>query len=170
MRLEILDAKQVGEKTWALCKGNLLQYLRGLKTDFFEFSVQRKIVNNVYLDNIYYSVEQGEPFPPVTLTYEGTISLDPECNTVELDENKIEILDGLQRTYRLWVIIFFDELIKKSGATDLKTLADAAMKTTEGEVVLQNKFVTPKFIKSLFDVKEGKRYVDRIIESYSNLK
>ena len=37
MKLEVLDTKQVDGKTWALCKGNLLQYLKDLKTEFFEF-------------------------------------------------------------------------------------------------------------------------------------
>lgn len=71
MRLQIIDKKLVEGNTWALCKGNLLEYLQGLKTNFFEFSVQRKIVNNAYLDTIYNSVEKGEPFPPITLTYQG---------------------------------------------------------------------------------------------------
>ena len=33
MKLEVLDTKEVNGKTWALCKGNLLQYLNALKTD-----------------------------------------------------------------------------------------------------------------------------------------
>lgn len=168
MNLEVLDTKQVNGKTWALCKGNLLQYLNGLKTDFFEFSVQRKIVNNVYLDNIYSSVERGEPFPPITLTYADTILPNSKGDFIEIDESKIEILDGLQRTYRLWIIIFFKKLIETNGVTDLKSLAEAARKTSDGEVVLQNRFITPKFIKSFFDIKEDKLYIDRLVDSYSN--
>ena len=41
MKLEVLDTKEVNGKTWALCKGNLLQYLNALKTDFFEFSTPK---------------------------------------------------------------------------------------------------------------------------------
>ncbi len=168
MILEVLDTKPIEEsKTWALCKGNLLEFLKGLKTDFFEFSVQRKIVNNIYLDNIYYSVGKGEPFPPVTLTYSGIIPLESKGQKLRVDESKVEILDGLQRTYRLWVILFFDELIRECGANDLKSLANEAKKTPEGEVVLQNRFITPKFIKSFFEDKEGKRYIDWLIEKYS---
>lgn len=168
MKLEVLDTKEVNGKTWALCKGNLLQYLKALKTDFFEFSVQRKIVNNVYLDNIYSSVEKGEPFPPITLTYAENISLESKGNSINIDEEKIEILDGLQRTYRLWIIVFFQKLIESHNVNDLRSLADVAKLTPEGEVVLQNRFITPKFIKSFFVEEDGKKYINRLIDSYSN--
>lgn len=124
-------------------------------------------MNNAYLDNIYYSVGKGEPFPPVTLTYSGSIPLDSTGGKVEIEEEKIEILDGLQRTYRLWVVLFFEKLIKKYGVNDLKALAEVSKRTPEGEVVLQNRFITPKFIKSLFEVKDGKRYIDWLIERYA---
>lgn len=165
MILEVLDTKLVNGSTWALCKGNLLQYLRGLKTDFFEFSVQRKIVNNVYLDNIYHSVEQGEPFPPVTLTYSGVIPSGVR-GAIDIDENNVEILDGLQRTYRLWVILFFEKLIKENGARDFKSLAEAAKSSEEGEVILQNRFITPKFLRKLFEAVNGKLYVEWLLERY----
>lgn len=168
MKLEVLDTKEVNGKTWALCKGNLLQYLNALKTDFFEFSVQRRIVNNIYLDNIYLSVEKGEPFPPITLTYADNISLESKGNSIDIDENKIEILDGLQRTYRLWVIVFFQKLIKSNNVKDLKSLAEAAKSTPEGEAVLQNRFITPRFIKSFFEEQDGKQYINKLIDSYSN--
>lgn len=167
MKLEVLDTKEVNGKTWALCKGNLLQYLNALKTDFFEFSVQRKIVNNVYLDNIYLSVEKGEPFPPITLTYSENISLESKGKLIDIDEDKIEILDGLQRTYRLWVIVFFQKLIESHKVNDLRGLAEAAKSTPEGEVVLQNRFITPKFIKSFFAEQDGKLYINKLIDSYS---
>lgn len=169
MHIEILDTKQVNGNTWALCKGNLLHYLQGLKTDFFEFSVQRKIVNNVYLDGIYRSVEKGEPFPPVTLTYSGSIP--PETRgAFEIDECQIEILDGLQRTYRLWVILFIAKVIEKSGAKDLLSLAEAIKNTDDGEVILQNKFITPKFIKSLLVEKDRKLYIEYLVECYSKFE
>ncbi len=169
MHIEILDTKQVNGNTWALCKGNLLHYLQGLKTDFFEFSVQRKIVNNVYLDGIYRSVEKGEPFPPVTLTYSGSIP--PETRgAFEIDKCQIEILDGLQRTYRLWVILFIAKVIEKSGAKDLLSLAEAIKNTDDGEVILQNKFITPKFIKSLLVEKDGKLYIEYLVECYSKFE
>lgn len=149
-----------------LCKGKLSEYLDGLRPDFFEFSVQRKIVNNVYLDNIYQSVEKGEPFPPITLMYSESI----ECTKTEvkIDVNKVEILDGLQRTYRLWVVMFFYKIIRDSKASDLQSLATAAKRTPEGEVVLQNSFITPTFIKSLFRIKKDDiRYIDDLVKKYA---
>ena len=166
MKLEVLDLKVLDGKVWTLCKGNLLEYLEGLRTNFFEFSVQRKIVNNVYLDDIYRSVEKGIPFPPITLTYSGSIPKDNK--RIEIEGNKVEILDGLQRTYRLWVILFFDSAIKRSHASDLKSLATYVKETEEGEAILQNNFVTPKFIKALFNVVDGELYVEKLVRSYSD--
>ncbi len=170
MKLEVLDTKVVNGNTWALCKGNLLEYLKSLKPNFFEFSVQRKIVSNVYLDNIYSSIEKGEPFPPVTLMYSRTIQKDSKGRIIDITSNGIEILDGLQRTYRLWVLLYFYELIKESKASDLKSLAEAAKKTPQGEIVLQNRFITPKLIKSLFNKENGKMYIESLIESYSQFE
>ena len=167
MKLEVLDVKSVNGKTWALCKGNLLEYLEGLRTDFFEFSVQRKIVNNVYLDTIYTSILKSEPFPPITLTYDGEIPLDTKGSSIIIEENKVEILDGLQRTYRLWVVLFLCKLIRDSQANDLKSLAEAANSTEEGKLILQNRFITPKFIKSLFQLHDGRKYADVLMDSYS---
>lgn len=162
MRLEVLDTKVVNGQTWAICKGNLLEYLTGLRTDFFEFSVQRKIVKNIYLDKIYMSIEKGEPFPAITLTYQGKIDKDSR-GEIEIDSNQIEILDGLQRTYRLWVVLFMGKLICDNSIMDLKTFVDAIKRTPEGEIVLQNRFITPKFIKEL--LKENR--VTKLMESYS---
>lgn len=166
MKLTILDWKSVSDRQWALCKGNLLDYLKGLKVDFFEFSVQRKIVNNLYLDSIYESIDNGEPFPAITLTYQGNIAEDIGSE-LDIEEEKIEILDGLQRTYRLWIILFFDEVIKNSGASDFKSLVMACKQTEGGEAVLQNKFVTPKFIKKLLIEQDGNTYISKLLESYA---
>ena len=166
MRLEVLDTKIVNGHTWALCKGNLLEYLEGLKTDFFEFSVQRKIVNNTYLDGIYTSIEKGEPFPAITLTYQ--MEIDKEARgEIEIDSNQIEILDGLQRTYRLWVVLYFEQIIRENHITDFKTFVETIIKTPEGEVVLENNFVTPKLIKKFLATDEGSPYASILKDSYS---
>ena len=141
MKLQILDKKPVKGNTWALCKGNLLEYLQGLKTDFFEFSVQRKIVNNAYLDTIYVSVKDGEPLPPITLTYQGDIAAEVG-EFIDIDEQQVEILDGLQRTYRLWVVLFLADVIRQSNDKSLKGIATALKQSRDGEVIMENSFIT----------------------------
>lgn len=166
MRLNVLDSKQVGGNTWALCKGNLYEYLLGLKTDFFEFSVQRKIVSNTYLDSIYESVMAGEPLPPITLTYQGDIPQDTG-HAIEIDNQKVEILDGLQRTYRLWVIIYLWGVISRTTDKSVKGLANTMSQSREGEVVLENSFVTLKFLRSLIAQKDdGRLYIEHILDAF----
>lgn len=167
MRLEILDIKPVKGKTWLLCKGNLMQYLQGLKTDFFEFSVQRKIVNNLYLDTIYDSVVDKEPLPPITLTYQNHIPSDT-MGFIDINEQQMEILDGLQRTYRLWVILFLEKVISNAVDKSMKGLALAMRQTQEGEVILENSFVTPKFLRGLMEVQQdGRMYIYHLLDAYS---
>ena len=149
-----------------LAKGNLMEYLRGLKDDFFAFSVQRKIVNNAYLDTIYDSVIDGEPLPTITLTYQDDVQ--EGVGTVnEMDEGQMEILDGLQRTYRLWVILYFEKLIKTTADRSMKGLAAAIKQDPQGELILQNSFVTPKFMRRLLEEdNNGRLYIERLTESY----
>lgn len=166
MRLKILDKKPLGNKTWALCKGNLLEYLQGLKTDFFEFSVQRKIVNNAYLDNIYKSVIDGEPLPPITLTYQGDITSEVG-EDITIDELQVEILDGLQRTYRLWVVLFLADVIQKSADKSLKGIASTLKQSRDGEVIMENSFVTPKFMRGMLEPQtDGRIYIEHLLEYY----
>lgn len=168
MKIQILDIKTVKGKTWILGKGKLMDYLSALRDDFFEFSVQRRIVNNAYLDHIYDSVISGAPFPPITLTYQDKI----DCNShgaIELDEKKVEILDGLQRTYRLWVILSIKRVIDQTEDKSLKAIAKTLKEDKEGSIIIQNSFVTPKLIKKLLEIQpDNKSYIDILMECYSS--
>ena len=173
MRFKVLDSKTVNGHPWILCKSNLYDYLAGLKDDFFEFSVQRKIVNNIYLDSIDTSVEKGEPFPVITLTYQG--NLQQYMNTegqieigksISLDEQQVEILDGLQRTYRLWIIYYLHILIHDKGCTDMMSVLDELKKTGDGEVILQNNFFTPKYLRALLEQSGGGMHIDSLVEKF----
>ncbi|MEI7513340.1 MAG: hypothetical protein WCJ74_01830 [bacterium] len=109
-RLKILDCKTLDDRQWMLCRGNLAEYLESLKKDFYNFSIQRKIVKNQYLDTIVTTIKQGDPIPLITLTYNET-GLEPIVgDDVNINMDNIEILDGLQRTFRLWA---HDILIKE---------------------------------------------------------
>ncbi len=101
-KLKVLDSKTLDDREWMLCKGKLTDYLGSLKKDFYNFSIQRKIVKNQYLDTLVTTVKQGDPIPLITLTY-NEVGLQPVVGAdVNIDMNNVEILDGLQRTFRLW--------------------------------------------------------------------
>ena len=102
MRIKIYDSKQLEGKTWYLGSGNLFEYLSHLRSDFFLYKIQRRLVSNRYLDSIYQTIEQGEPIPPLTLISNQPLIINN--GSAEVDMQGIDILDGLQRTYRLWVI------------------------------------------------------------------
>ncbi|MFD2603473.1 hypothetical protein [Flavobacterium suzhouense] len=114
IKLNILKAKSIGKnKHWLLCEGNLYDYLTSLKTDFYEYAIQRKIVRNDYLDQLFKTVENGEPFPVITLTTQFNHKI-KQGENIEFDPLKVEILDGLQRTFRLWAHIKLFEAYNKS--------------------------------------------------------
>ncbi|MDO4800560.1 MAG: hypothetical protein Q4A15_00195 [Prevotellaceae bacterium] len=166
MKLKVFDCKDLGGgKSWVLCKGNLMDYLNNLRPEFFEFSVQRKIVSNLYLDDIYSSITMGEPIPPITLTKKTPIVITGDF--CEVDGNEIEILDGLQRTYRFWVVKKIRELILSYGCTDFKELVKVMSEDSEGQVIMENSFVTPKFLRSLLEQKGGKTYGESLIDAFN---
>ena len=109
-KLKILDCKTLDDRQWMLCRGNLADYLGSLKKDFYNFSIQRKIVKNQYLDTLVTTIKQGDPIPLITLTYNEKDLKPVVGNDVNIDMNNVEILDGLQRTFRLWA---HDVLIKE---------------------------------------------------------
>ncbi len=100
--IDILDIKDLNDSLWILSKGNLYEYLKNLKPSFFEYIIQRKIVKNKYLNSLVNTILAGEPVPVITLTTEKKLQFIKDKNG-EIDMNEVEILDGLQRTFRLWV-------------------------------------------------------------------
>jgi hypothetical protein len=99
MKIEILDKLENGTHKWFLGKTSLWDYLCAVTKESFEFDIQRGVVKNKYLDTILSSIYQKEPIPPLTLT---TDSVEEDDKTLSFDDGTFGILDGLQRTYRLW--------------------------------------------------------------------
>lgn len=102
MKIEILDRKQIeGHQSWFLGKISLWDYLSAVEPNNYEFEVQRGIVKNRYLDSILVSINRKEVIPPITITTnEFKLTGD---NYITIENGKFNILDGLQRTYRLWL-------------------------------------------------------------------
>ena len=112
-RVQILDSKSIDHRKWYLCKGNLKDYLENLKEEFYHFAIQRRIVRNQYLDQIYQTIKDGDPIPIVTLTNKvSKLNIGPD-NYTSIDLKNIEVLDGLQRTFRLWAYLNVAKLYNK---------------------------------------------------------
>ncbi len=111
MKIEVLDHKITDGKSWFLGKISLWDYLSAVKPQNFEFDVQRGIVKNRYLDSILQSVDTNEAIPPITITVNDYRSTDIE-HYIDIDDGKFNILDGLQRTYRLWLYKAIAEIAK----------------------------------------------------------
>lgn len=114
LKVEILDAKELIDNTWFLCKGSLSDYLENLKPSFYEYIIQRKIVKNKYLNTLVNTILAGEPVPIITLTTSNKLIGISKGNIANLEMEDVEILDGLQRTFRLWAYYKIIEEYKNS--------------------------------------------------------
>lgn len=100
----------LGNSITATCyfvETTLRNYVESVSTEFKNYWLQRDIVTNYYLDNLYHSIINHKYMPSLVLT--GKVSKISE-NTISLSDN-FNILDGLQRTSRL--INIYHEAIKK---------------------------------------------------------
>jgi hypothetical protein len=113
-KIEVLDEKDLQDAQWVLCKGNLMDYLVSLKPSFYDYIIQRKIVKNRYLNSIVNTVVGSEPLPIITLTSIVKIGTPSKGKVISLDMEKVEILDGLQRTFRLWAYSRIIQEFKKN--------------------------------------------------------
>lgn len=134
--VDILDTKDYGSNVWFLCKGDLIEYLEKLKPSFYEYIIQRKIVKNRYLNTLVNTVQANEPLPIITLT--TTTKLDNVVigKSTKIEMADVEILDGLQRTFRLWA--YYKIITEYENSPDLSPI-DFAKK-------IKNKY--PEFFDS----------------------
>lgn len=102
MKIEVLDKKIGEKKSWFLGKISLWDYLSSVKSQNFEFDIQRGIVKNRYLDSILQSININEAIPPITIIVDSYKN-EEEGAFININDDKFNILDGLQRTYRLWL-------------------------------------------------------------------
>lgn len=103
MKIEILDKKLIeNQQSWFLGKISLWDYLSAVEPDNYEFEIQRGIVKNRYLDSILDSIYKKEVIPPITITT-NEFELADDNKFLIINNGKFNILDGLQRTYRLWL-------------------------------------------------------------------
>jgi hypothetical protein len=144
--IEILAYKNINDRNWYLCKGNLLEYLSNLKKDFYEFAIQRRIVKNQYLDSLYNTIKSGDPIPVLTLTFSGA-SLPNKSGTSELNMSNVEILDGLQRTFRLWAYKTLSE--KYSGEKDKEIVSFARKLKDMNPLLFESGVINTSLIRKM---------------------
>ena len=141
MRIKVLDNSE--DYHWVLSKVSLWDYLSCLTQDDFDYDIQRGIVINPYLDSILNSVYNGNPLPPFSLVaLDFNKTKDSDMATI----NHINILDGLQRTYRLW-------LYKKIAEMALIQKTKNYQNVTNKLKILfpdYSKIISPRQIRQLF--------------------
>lgn len=144
--IEILAYKKIDQRNWYLCKGNLMTYLSKLKEDFYEFAIQRRIVKNQYLDSLYNTIKSGDPIPVLTLTFSGA-ALPDQSGPSELDMSGIEILDGLQRTFRLWAYKMLAE--KYAGEKDKEIVTFARQLKDMNPLLFESGVINTSLIRKM---------------------
>lgn len=115
MDIVMLSCKKENQSTCYLCESTLKSYIDSLPEDYDEYDVQRGIVNNLYLDDIWIDVILKHHIPPITL-----ITRNDSFNEKKISD--FRILDGLQRTYRIkkiyktleFIIKYKDVLLSES--------------------------------------------------------
>lgn len=166
MQYKILYSKESKDGvTCYVCTGNLQEFIASLKPDFYEFDIQRGIVRNYYLDSFKSTIENGEIVPPVSLTIDGKPQIDEKVLTI--DEKQTEILDGLQRTFRLWMYHHIDKMVKTNKIDDYKTLINTIRESERGQYILEQYFVNAKYLKGFLPKEDGKSEYDSFLELWS---
>lgn len=110
MKVNVLDTFAEGDSICTFCKSSLEEYIKSLDENFMSYDVQRGIVKNVYLDRLVDTVFENKYIPTIVLI--SSEEFKPQCDTWEF--KKFNILDGLQRTYRLKVISDSIDLIERA--------------------------------------------------------
>lgn len=147
MKITILKEKDLQDgKKWYLAICNLLEFIESLKDEFFNYDIQRRIVKNSYLDKLWTTIYSGDPLPSITLT--ANVKGDVDNSSVE----DFEILDGLQRSFRLWAIKYLDDLTERLNThEDVRVLIDEMRKNENGKRLLDSKVINHSILRKLLN-------------------
>lgn len=160
MNITILKDKELQNgKKWYLAVCNLMEYLESLKDEFFNYDIQRRIVKNSYLDKLWTTIYSGDPLPSITLT--ANVKGDVDNSSVE----DFEILDGLQRSFRLWAIKYLDDLIKCKDTHDVSFLIEAMREDDNGKRLLDSKVINRSILRKLLN--DDKINIENIMKCYA---
>jgi hypothetical protein len=151
MEIKILEKKEIQHRTWYLCKGNLKEYLEELKSEFYDYAIQRRIVKNQYLDKLYSTIQIGDPLPSITLTYKKDKLNEEKEGVATIDLKLVEILDGLQRSFRLWSYLQASYYYSKSR-TDYRTFAKELKE--KNPLFFDTGVISTRLLKDLIETEE----------------
>lgn len=102
MKLTVLDTIQEASATCYLCRISLEDYINGIPDDYESYFVQRGIVKNKYLDNLWDTIANSKHIPQIVLLTEKPVEKSGSIITVK--SSSIRILDGLQRSKKLSIL------------------------------------------------------------------
>lgn len=160
MNITILKEKKLQNgKKWYLAICNLLEYIESLKDEFFNYDIQRRIVKNSYLDKLWTTISSGDPLPSITLT----ANVKGDIGNSSVDE--FEILDGLQRTFRLWAIKYLDDLLKRMNTQDVSVLIEKMRKDENGKRLLDSKVINRSILRKLLT--DDKINIENLMNCYA---
>ena len=145
MKVEVLDRNNSG---WYLCKVLLKDYIESLTEDSFNYDIQRGIVSNPYLDTILNSVLHCDILPPLSIVTLDKLTIENEKYTIV---GSFDILDGLQRTYRLWVYYRLTTLAHQKSIFEYRKASDLLKQECDYSTVA----VSSRQIRKLFDRSSG---------------
>ena len=137
MELKTLDTKQ----GWQLVKVSLLDYIESLTEENFNYDIQRGIVPNAFLDTILEAINNKTPLPPISIV---TKNINTNSGKSFIDD--FNILDGLQRTFRLWIYYRLATLALQKNSDDYRTITQEFRKTCDCYTMA----VSPRQVRKLF--------------------
>lgn len=165
MNARLLKKKSLkGGRSWYLATCNLLEYLNSINPDAFDYDIQRRIVKNSFLDKLWESVISEEPFPAITITVHGAHEKD---GILTIDD--YDILDGLQRTFRLWSIVYLQGIVEQNKKRDVKEIISIMKEDKTGNRILESGIMNRTIIRKLLD-QESEVELHRIIDAYNQFE
>lgn len=154
MKIKVLDKKS----GWILGKVSLLDYIESRSTANFNYEIQRGIVSNPFLDTILNAVVDSKPLPPISL-----VSKDVCLESEIIDVTKFNILDGLQRTFRLWIYYQLSTLAVNKKNDDYRVITKEFRNSCENYTMA----VSPRQVRKLFK-RDSNINVWNLKDKYSN--
>lgn len=158
-----------GKISWVLAEVNLYDYISNLKRNFFDYDIQRRIVPNLYLDKIWDTILRNDFIPSITLTTSNNaIETDFSKDGISINLSQCEIIDGLQRTYRLWSLIYLEEILKKNKNKTIDEIIQFVRDDINdgGNKLFNLKILSRKNLKKLLD--NNHVLLNEYIEAYRN--
>ncbi|WP_155804859.1 hypothetical protein [Photobacterium halotolerans] len=161
MKIQILDEKKEGNATCYLCKAELKEYIESLPEDYKDWDIQRGIISNSYLDKMIDTVLEDKHIPPIVL-------ISDNLNLTELTIEDFNILDGLQRTYRLKVI--FDSILflksKLEEDDNFINIPPLSLSRNHSDEIQRSGASASVIRRLISEVKSGNTSLDDIFKSF----